>query len=439
MSRKADVEDTGFKGIKKRVSDGKYMVTLDYGRQMRPNKKTGVMELKQVKTTRVVGTLKEAKALLGENSAKKRRDKVTNTTGKLYIENVIDDFKKANGERWSDSYAMQIQSESKHITRYFKNVDVHKIDTLKIEEYYDYCHKSLNLSWNTIQKHRTLLIALWKYMKKGKTKYGIIENVVLDSELRGNIERFQHVIMDAEQINAVLEYCLKHEDDKSVLLMVGLPVLTGLRRSELCGLRMRDINIRKHILDIKNARVQISTGSVEKLPKTDRERKAALPVCLERCIRISLSQQAGWLGRDIAPEDYIYRTMINCTKGYEVHPGKVSRRFKELQIRWNKHFRREGRKEIPMMRLHDLRHSFVSLCLNSGSQNPYMVSANTGHAVEDNTMTKVYWHDDGNRSEINAFIDSLITVDFDSYIRERRDAGDWREPQLHALRTADNG
>ena len=33
MARKEDVEDVGIKGIKRRKSDGKYLVTLDFGRQ----------------------------------------------------------------------------------------------------------------------------------------------------------------------------------------------------------------------------------------------------------------------------------------------------------------------------------------------------------------------------------------------------------------------
>lgn len=49
MPRKEDYEDTDVKGIKKRISDGKYIVTLDFGRQLKLNSKTGKMERKQLK------------------------------------------------------------------------------------------------------------------------------------------------------------------------------------------------------------------------------------------------------------------------------------------------------------------------------------------------------------------------------------------------------
>lgn len=400
------------------ISDGKYVVSLDLGRQMKLNKKTNQMELKQVKTTRVVSTLKEAKALLGENNKEKRYKKVTKTTGKLYIETVIDDYKKAKEEKWSDSYRMQIKSECKHIINYFGNMDVHKIDTLDIEDYFSYCHDDKGLSWNTIQKHKTLLKGLWKYMKKGHAKYGIKENVVVDADLGGNIEKYKVTTLKKEQVNTYLDYCLRYEDDRSVLVMLGLPVLTGLRRSELCGLKIKDINYEESTLHIHNARVQIATGSIEKLPKTEKERIAAVPKCLENCLRLSLKQQEEWLQRPLTEEDYVYRTKINCVQGYEMHPGKVSRRFRELQNRMNKTLKKEGKAEIPLLRLHDLRHTFISLCLNSGVVNPFQVSSNVGHVVEDNTTTKEYWHDDGDREQIINYMDKIITVDFSPYFAD---------------------
>lgn len=40
-------KETGYPGIKQRISDNMYIVTIDLGRQLRLNKKTGLMEMKQ--------------------------------------------------------------------------------------------------------------------------------------------------------------------------------------------------------------------------------------------------------------------------------------------------------------------------------------------------------------------------------------------------------
>ena len=71
-----------------------------------------------------------------------------------------------------------------------------------------------------------------------------------------------------------------------------------------------------------------------------------------------------------------------------------------------------GLEPIPHVRLHDLRHTFISLCLNGGV-NQFQVAANCGHEFDSkgNTTTiATYWHDDGNRDEIIAFIDKTITT-----------------------------
>ncbi len=73
MARKETYRDTSYPGIKQRISDGKYIVSLDLGRQRRMNKKTGEMEMRQIKTTRVVSTLKEAKNLIAENFKEKQQ------------------------------------------------------------------------------------------------------------------------------------------------------------------------------------------------------------------------------------------------------------------------------------------------------------------------------------------------------------------------------
>lgn len=108
--RKEEVRETGIAGIKQRIKDGKYIVSLDLGREIITDPKTGKRKEKQRKTTKVVNTLKEAKALLGENNAAKRHKKLTGATGKVYIENVIKDYKEKyydSDKHWSDSYKQQ--------------------------------------------------------------------------------------------------------------------------------------------------------------------------------------------------------------------------------------------------------------------------------------------------------------------------------------------
>lgn len=82
MKKEAEYLPTDYPGIQVRIKEGKYVVTLDCGRQYRLDKKTGKQVLRRVKTRKVVATLKEAKALQGENNKGKRFRKSTGVTGK---------------------------------------------------------------------------------------------------------------------------------------------------------------------------------------------------------------------------------------------------------------------------------------------------------------------------------------------------------------------
>ena len=419
-------KETGYPGIKQRISDNMYIVTIDLGRQLRLNKKTGLMEMKQAKTTKHVTTLKEAKALLGKNNKEKKERKVTEVAEKVPFIRALAEYTAHYKENWSDSYMMQKQSQAKRMQTYFGNRDVKSIDTLDIEEFFKWCRSPQPgfpqpLSNNSIQKIRTHLYDLWKYMKKNQKKYGIRENVVLDAEV-GDIKKFEATILNAEQVNYMIQYAINNEKDYSTLALIGLPLLSGLRRGELCGVKWKNLDFEKRLIDVEYQRCQISTGSLEKVPKGGKDdgnsreerkqRYAALPDSLAILLGYIKDQQAVYLRRKVTPEDYIYMTKVNLVNGYLPHPGKLSRKFSEFQNRMNKVREKAGLEPIPQVRLHDLRHTFISLCLNGGV-NQFQVSANCGHTFsgKGNSITvSVYWHDDNNREDIITFIDKMITA-----------------------------
>ena len=211
--------DTGTPGIKQNVITKKYVVSLDFGRQLRMNKKTGRMEMKQIKTTRTVSTMKEAKAIQGKNNALKKTRRTTGITRKIAFDQVLDEYTEYYKSTWSDSYMMQKQSQAKRMKAYFSDRDVRTIDTLDIEKFFAWCKESqpgfeYPLSNNSIQKIRTHLYDLWKYMKKNQKKYGIRENVVLDAEV-GDIKKFEATILNAEQVNYMIQYAINNLSQQS--------------------------------------------------------------------------------------------------------------------------------------------------------------------------------------------------------------------------------
>lgn len=423
MARKDEYEATEYPGIKKRIKDGKYLVVIDLGRQPRLDKKTGEMVLKQCKTQKVFGTLKEAKAYQGENNKAKAVQKVSKTAGKVTFRQAIADYDKKYSKDWGASYAAQKANQARRMVSYFGDTDVRKIDTLAIEAFFEWCRTpneiySTALGNNTIQKYKTHLSDLWKFMKKGKI-YGVTENVVTDADI-GDIEKYEATIWTIEQVKYMLNYVTHQERDYAAFCLLAIPALAGLRRGELCGLQWKDIDFENKLIDVRQQRMQAGSKTVTKVPKNGREngknrferrqRYAALPDTLATLLLKVKEQQADFIGVEPGPDDYVYRAKHNMARGALPTPGKVSKRFDELLTRCNR-FRKEKELEpIPKIRLHDLRHTFISMCIN-GKVDQLQVSANCGHRNEDRHMSttiKVYWHDNNDRTEIREFIDSTF-------------------------------
>ena len=423
MARKSEYRDTTIPGIKQRIKDDKYLVVIDLGRQPRLDKKTGAMVLKQCKTQKVFDTLKEAKAYQGENNKAKENQKVSKVAGKVTFRQAIADYNEKYRSNWGSSYAAQKSNQERRMISYFGDTDVRKIDTLAIEAYFEWCRHpnevyTTALGNNTIQKHKTHLSDLWKFMKKGK-KYGVTENVVTDADV-GEIEKYEATTWSIEQVKYALWYVTHFETDYASFALLAVPALAGLRRGELCGLRWKDIDFENKLIDVAQQRKQGNNGVETKVPKNGkdngktrferRQRYSALPDILATLLLKIKEQQADFLGSEPGPDDYVYRCKHNMARGVLPSPGKVSDRFDQLQARCNKVRKLKGLEPLPEIRLHDLRHTFISMCIN-GKVDQLQVSANCGQRNEDRHMSttiKVYWHDNSDRTDIREFIDNTF-------------------------------
>jgi len=153
--------------------------------------------------------------------------------------------------------------------------------------------------------------------------------------------------------------------------------LRGLRRGEVCGLRWDDIDLKQSVLRIRQTRTEVDGRVVIGEPKTSRSRRAlpmdpTLTAALHDLRRRQASERltagpaayddSGWivvdeLGRAIAPSVY-------------------SDRFARLA----------RRAALPVIRLHDARHSWATLAHLNGVP-VATISAWLGHATASFTMS----------------------------------------------------
>lgn len=276
-----ECERTRYANIFKVIgADNKYVVRCYFGKVEKINKKTGVKQLVNDITLKVVGSLTEAKQLIqrAEEIKEDRKEGagIPECVGikKVTLNDVMCDF-KLDGmyTDLTENYKMHYDNCFNHISDFMGYKEPRKITVSDIEDYYNYQLERGNLigtkrrkdgqvskkeildsnpkgiSVNTLSKHKTALKQLWKFMLK-KQCYGVSSNVVIYSEIPkveilidGKVIKTRKIQpmqtpLSLEQLNYTLNDAVQNEHDRSIALMIALGSIGGLRRGEAVALKI---------------------------------------------------------------------------------------------------------------------------------------------------------------------------------------------------------
>ncbi|MDP6064404.1 MAG: site-specific integrase, partial [SAR202 cluster bacterium] len=146
--------------------------------------------------------------------------------------------------------------------------------------------------------------------------------------------------------------------------------LTGMRRSELAGLKWPDIDLRSARLRVVRTRQRIyGHGVVEGQPKTHRSRRSValspsavsvLESMKTRQIEMRLKAGPAW-----KQADYVFTT----DNGVPIDPDNLSHEFRHIV----------DEAELPKGTFHGLRHSFATALLTA-NVHPAVVQSALGHS-----------------------------------------------------------
>ena len=172
-------------------------------------------------------------------------------------------------------------------------------------------------------------------------------------------------VWTAEQARQFLEHV---SDDRHYALWFLL-LTTGLRRGEVAALRWSDIDLAVKTLSVQRTRVTVDYTVVENEPKTPQSRRRlALDADTVEALRAHRSRQNAdrkQLGDDWQQTGYVFTDEI----GAAMHPQAITDRFQKLAAAAG----------VPVMRLHDLRHTSATLALSAGVH-PKVVQERLGHS-----------------------------------------------------------
>jgi integrase len=172
-------------------------------------------------------------------------------------------------------------------------------------------------------------------------------------------------VLNREEIGRLLEAA-----PPQYRTLLATAVLSGLRQSELLGLRWRDIDFADQLIHVRRA---LDRKGRDVPPKTRHSvRDVVLMAALAQALK-EHRQRSPFKG----PEDFVFASQV----GTPLHRRNVWRQA--LQPAFSK-------AGIERLRWHDLRHTFASLLIGGGA-NVVFVSRQLGHGTSDVTL-RVYAH-----------------------------------------------
>jgi integrase len=190
----------------------------------------------------------------------------------------------------------------------------------------------------------------------------------------------------APELARFLRWAEAHDSD--IAMAWRLLAYTGMRRGEALSLRWRDVD-----LDAGRVAVRRSVGVVKDKGKGEQLVEGATKTGQSRVVDLDAGTVAalrayravrGSVALDLVRDAAL---VLGTLDGNHRHPERFSRLFVEHELQAR---RAVGEELLPVIRLHDLRHTHATLLLAAGEP-VKVVSERLGHASATITLT-VYQH-----------------------------------------------
>lgn len=350
---------------------------------------------------------RSTKIKIGDNS---REQKANRRKAERMLAEWIEEIEKANGfvsnrlfmdcvEEWIDRKKKDIRANSiegyesyikNHIRPYWepKGLRINEITVRHIQQYIDFEHKK-GLAPQTIQKYLVVINGVFdEAIRFGELQFNPCRNAKLPKPIE-----FEGKAYSLEQAVLLLEGVKGNPVEPAIMLALYL----GLRRSEIAGLRWKDVDFERDIVMIRNTVVRFSNSYERELTKSKASRRDLyLPGALKVYLLGLREQQEE--NRKLCGADYVDSDHVcQWPDGRAQEPGWIYRNYKRIQKKLG----------LPGIRLHDLRHTAGSLLINDG-QTIKQVQAFLGHEKAATTLD-IYAHVDvEGKKNTASTMDSLL-------------------------------
>ena len=144
-----------------------------------------------------------------------------------------------------------IRKYTKDIDFMFNACDVNSVEELNnfneinLKNFYDYCTEQ-ELNVTTINQRLQVFKTFIKWCNNNK----YIDNHYIESVKRIRTTNEVHYTPTKDEINTILDYVKNHSRKQRLYIMLNLIINTGLRRSEICNLKIEDIDFQNSTIKV---------------------------------------------------------------------------------------------------------------------------------------------------------------------------------------------
>ena len=259
-----------------------------------------------------------------------------------------------------------------------------------INGYYRWLSGEGGLSPNTVRKHHVLLhTALKAAYRQGVLSANPAQRATPPQATSTDVVYYTP---------AHLCRLLKAVQGLPLELPVKLACHLGLRRSEVLGLRWRDIDLQTGLLSVRRVRTTVGYRVVEKPPKTSDSCRTLSIGALGGLLELLQELQAQRLqdGVPCSPDDYLVLNQY----GAPWHPNVLSAALTDFV----------SARHLPPITFHGLRHTCASMA-NSARVPMYQISRAMGHS-NPNITQRIYTHlfDQTHGEVLAAVADTIVNA-----------------------------
>lgn len=288
-----------------------------------------------------------------------------------------------------------IQKIDKHIKPYLSNIYLEDLKPLHLQNFYQEKLENGQLNNKGCLSSRTVL-AMHRIIHSAleqAVKWQLVIRNVADAVEPPKAKKYEAKYLTDKQTEELIKIARKSD----IYIPIMIAIYTGARRGEVLGLNWSNVNLEKGYIKIIDNLCATKNGLIIKKPKTKSGiRTIAIS---QELIKVLKQHKINQIKNKLRlGELYKDNNMVCCYEdGHLYNPKRFSAKFNELLKDNN----------LPIIRLHDLRHSHASLLVKLGVQ-PKEISQRLGHSNIGITMD-LYSHlyEETDREIANMF-DKLI-------------------------------